>query len=291
MKLNWKQIEIDWGDRITFSDKYSIKPTNNLKYDELVLIQHFKENKFKSKANVDLIPDYFLYEMDDLSLSEQKIIYEEIEKQNKLKYIKCLTFSGNKSIHCIIPIVEEYKDLCCDRTYYKLLWIKTGEFIFGDYFKFLDMQCSARGKYFRNPNGRRLFEDNKVVVQTCYFFNKKCASLKSIQEKGIIDAKRKIKYHEEKRKISTLCYNKDIEKDLNFLSKIKKETDNIKLCKDVLLYNNYPSGANYVGGFWTLVNMHFSEDVLKRYCDLVSSVHPSNIPTSFWERNKEKIGG
>ena len=69
MSILWMPIEINWDNRITFSNKYSKKPTNNIKYDELMLIQHFKENKFISKKNEDLVPDYFLAEMDDLETS------------------------------------------------------------------------------------------------------------------------------------------------------------------------------------------------------------------------------
>ena len=284
--MNWNQIEVDWN-RITFATKYSKKPTNNLKYDELVLIQHFKDNKFVSKKNEDLIPDYFLYEMDDLSLDEQKKIYERLESENKLKYIKCLTFSGNKSIHCIVPICSEFKIECCNRTAYKCVWESVGRYLFGKSFEYLDMQCSSRGKYMRNPNGRRLLEGNKVVIQTCYFFNKKCVPLKSCQQKGIDKSKQIHEFYQPTER--EIEFDKTQSKALQFLSKIKKETENIKLCKDVLLYNRFPKGANYVGAFWTLVNLKFSLDVLKRYCDLVSTYHPTNLSTSFWERNKDRI--
>jgi hypothetical protein len=103
----------------------------------------------RKNENVSIMKN-FLFESDSLSLEDQKLLLKD-----RLDIISMATFSGNKSIHFILQIID------CPKTIdeYHYVW----KLLKDTYFPYADNQCKDCLRLSRTPNAIRQ-DNNKTQI-------------------------------------------------------------------------------------------------------------------------------
>ena len=128
---------------IVYADKYKIYNTPHKAYEYEVL-NELKDLSSRMDMNC-LKHTRFLFEMDNTTLEEQKAMAEQL----KDKLVR-VTFSGKKSLHCIIEFNPSFENYC--KEHYKQIW----KFIDRTYFGGKsDNKCSNPARLTRRPGAIR----------------------------------------------------------------------------------------------------------------------------------------
>lgn len=136
-----------------------------------------KNGESLTRKSENLVPTAFVYESDTVPIKEQLANI----KKDAFKYILSITYSGNKSVHIIVPINLNDGYEIDSSGLYKYLWKHVAEVIFNDT-TILDKQCASIGRMSRMPGATRLksTDDGRSLdtknregckVQTCIFLN------------------------------------------------------------------------------------------------------------------------
>lgn len=261
-------------------NKYS-KPTfkPNEKTQFLVTASYkdeFIKDVVEGKAEINrcgdnMVPEYFVYESDDMSIDEQKEVARSLLRSEYAKYVKSVTLSGGKSLHILIKIGDGEKLT----KYFKHWWKQTANTLFGEAMADkMDKACASVGRLSRFPNGTR---DNGTK-QTCLYFNKNAESWTISQQE--IDAKEwaeNIQTRENEIKASRFA-NKDkpeVETLTNFYN---ANPEKWALAYDTLVNNlPIPSGSDMIGTISRLKKAELFE-CSKLFAIKANQQHPSNIP-------------
>lgn len=226
-----------------------------------------------------LVPTFFVYESDTLSLNEQKDL---INKANT-NHIYTSTYSGSKSIHYLVPIEQsQANEIKKDFKYY---WNKAGEIVFNkDIMKSMDSNCASIGRLSRNPNAYRKIGNAKVKQDLLY----KNDDVIPVNLNQIIkEHNQEIKSKEEFNKVK-LKINESINaqlpqlhnnKDINYLERCynKNHNENVGMALQVLKGIQLPKGSNLVGIAYTLKTMDVDIELRKQIITILKQQHPSNL--------------
>lgn len=272
----------------TYENAFSKVPhwTNN-KDDPFICTAVFKQSYIEkankmlldiSRSSENMLPAFFVYESDKMTLSNQLKICKNISNDVDInKYIFSQTFSGSKSIHTLIYIAPEYREKVSND--FKYYWKIVGERIFGNYMSALDSQCASIGRLSRNPNGIR---DNGKK-QTCIYYNPNSINtyfnLKNViesHERVLENLRNEMARNERLRNTK---FNNDIDEKTKLTKIFEKGkcSESFKLAYHVLMDNECPKGANYVSAAWTLKGYGFSKEFIEELLIKASNAHPTNI--------------
>lgn len=283
VKIDYQKLQVP-----TYKDPYSRIPhyTNNEK-DPFICTASFKpeyiekmkdSEELPSRTKENMLPAFFVYESDTLSLNQQfrkcQAILSDPKFENR---IFSQTFSGSKSIHTLVFIDPEYrKDIAEDFKYY---WAYLGKYIFGDV-SFLDEACASIGRLSRNPNGVR----DDGTVQECYYFNPNATLKNWGMEKTIANHKSALNEQrieaEEREKRCTILFTNNKEDELEKLKNMYNKgnrSEAFNLAYDVIVNHECPKGANYVSACAALKGCGFSAELAKEMLRIASAAHPTNI--------------
>ncbi len=236
------------------------------------------------RTTSNLIPTAFVYESDSLNIEEQ---ISNIKKE-AMDGILSITYSGNKSVHVIVPIdVEEGKTIT-DNKEYKYLWEELAKTIFLDTSN-LDGQCATIGRLSRLPGATR---DNGKT-QKCLYYNPECRcvmlkrfrrSWKSRQSKKAKTSASKPVSYRKNRKVS---YGSDFDSQLKSLVSSNKQRKSP--CKRIAVMvlkenkipcsNLLPTGGSYVGTLTLLYSKY--PLLLMEFFNKVKEAHPTCLPQPF----------
>ena len=281
----------------TYENKYCKYPTD-CQYDEGFLISDFIDENLKTRSNDNLYPHYFLYEMDEISLNQQLRIIKSILSKYSNK-IALIVFSGNKSYHVLVPCIYNNCDKIKIKTIYKELWTFVGKNIFGEFFKYQDMQNNVMTKFCRLPNGLRVIKNNDVIKQELIYDN--MINAKSILNNRIVDYfyNKHIENEKQIKMINSFTINVRTNNSITNLEKLKiysnsknKYAQSYKAGYDALitkqvlntneLYNHY--GVSNWLSCVSLIKKLDCDLGLKLY-NLIKEQHPSCLNINF-----DKIG-
>lgn len=226
-----------------------------------------------------LIPTFFVYESDTLSLNEQKDLINKANTNN----IYTSTFSGSKSIHYLVPIEQsQANEIKKDFKYY---WNKAGEIVFNkEIMKSMDSNCASIGRLSRNPNAYRKIGNAKVKQDLLY----KNDNVIPVNLNQIIkEHNQEIKSKEEFNKVK-LKINESINaqlpqlnnnKDINYLERCynKNHNENVGMALQVLKGIQLPKGSNLIGIAYTLKTMDVDIELRKQIITILKQQHPSNL--------------
>lgn len=283
-----------------FFFSYENKCTPPRKYrptDEFITVGHFKkeylekclaENTVARRCNENMIPDYVLFENDELPLEKQLEIINSIDHS----CIRSITYSGGKSYHVLFKI-DTPDDITNEE--YKMIW----EDIMKSYdlYDIADKRNINKGRLTRNPNGyRRNYIENEKhevirietthIKQTCIYDNPDCeainisADLEVIRHQNALDQA----WHEERKKRLNNIFAKLSMSPEEALSRIKKECE-AKRGYEMLQNNDFPKGDNFLGcarGMYNVCMMNNCDEMetleyVRSFLRAVSEAHPSNI--------------
>lgn len=274
----------------TYESNFSTNPRwRNNERDPFICTAVFKQSYVEyinrnggklSRSSENMLPAFFVYESDSISLEEQLLICKTITDDPLHKnWVFSQTFSGGKSIHTLVWIDPSYReDVAKD---FKFYWNLVGEIIFGkDLITKLDSQCASIGRLSRNPNGIR--ENN--IKQTCIFFN-------SNFEKSPIPLQLQIAEHNEflrkwqiqmdaealirQQKYANLKDDEDTK--LEKIHNKGKASPAFELAYDAIVNNEFPKGGNYVQAAAALKGCGFSGEFIRNFLERASDAHPTNI--------------
>lgn len=226
-----------------------------------------------------LIPTFFVYESDTLSLNEQKDL---INKAN-INHIYTSTFSGSKSIHYLVPIEQsQANEIKKDFKYY---WNKAGEFVFNkEIMKSMDSNCASIGRLSRNPNAYRTI-GNAMVKQDLLYKNDNVEPIDLSQI--IIEHNKELKSKKDFANVKTLV-SKSLtsqlpqqmnKKDKTYLERCynKNHNENVGFALQVLNGMTLPSGSNLIGITYTLKQMDVDVELRKQIITILKQQHPTNL--------------
>lgn len=261
-------------------DKYS-KPTftANEKTQFLVTAsykpEYIKEvNEGKAEVNrcgENMIPEYFVYESDELTVEEQKEIAEKLLNSSNAKYIRSVTDSGNKSLHILVKINNGLA-LADD---FKFWWKRCADFLFGkDTAEKMDKACASIGRLTRFPNGTR----NNGNKQQCLYYNPESTAFEFTEDEiNTIAWAKKVQQAELEKNLKKTFYNDDkseVEKLTYFYN---KNPDKWELIYKTIVENKpIPSGSDMIGSIKKL-EVAGLEELRKEFAMLANQQHPSNI--------------
>jgi hypothetical protein len=277
-----KRVEANF-DRLTYSDNFTTSPHLNGKDDPYMLNGHFTEdykkrcveNKEKISRGADnIVPEYFVFECDTKSLEEQRAFINSWDPE-LVKYIKSITFSGNKSYHVLFAI-NSPEDITNEE--YKTLF---GQFMRRNKLdEYADFACGSKSRLTRNPNGIR---DNGVE-QTCVYCNPDCSVY------DLTDELRNLRSNEEFLKS---FQQRPIRKPLAECTKTPEEilSGIKKPCRakdgwDMMQSGNFPSGEDFLscanGMYSILIRAGLEEYAVVQwirtyFLEKVAEAHPTNI--------------
>lgn len=227
-----------------------------------------------------LIPTFFVYESDTLSLDEQKDL---INKANT-NHIYTSTFSGSKSIHYLVPIEQsQANEIKKDFKYY---WNKAGEIVFNkDIMKSMDSNCASVGRLSRNPNAYRKIGNAKVKQELLYRNDNVIpVNLNQIIKEHNQEIKSKEEFNKVKLKINEsinaqLPQSRNNKKDINYLERCynKNHNENVGMALQVLKGIELPKGSNLIGIAYTLKTMDVDIELRKQIITILKEQHPSNL--------------
>lgn len=273
--------------RITYSDIYSFTPHfSSSPNDEFMLTAHFKEDYMKrcmeneevpSRKRENLIPDYFLFESDTLSLDKQVELINNMSDDYK-KYIRSVTFSGNKSIHVLFGITNaENLDSHMFSEVWNLFMMRAG--IVNE----ADEACATIGRLTRNPNGLR---SDTQVRQTCYYCSPNSELYDVLPLVRIVNEYEAFEKERMRFQNLTRMGSQNHKSITDTLEGIKKSTKS-KEIYEMIQTQDFPSGRNYMSDaaalfkFLTETCGYEREEVIswirENFLIPVSEVHPSNI--------------
>ena len=260
-------------------DKYS-KPTftANEKTQFLVTAsykpEYIKEvNDGKADINrcgENMIPEYFVYESDELTVEEQKEIAEKLLNSDNGKYVRSVTDSGNKSLHLLVKI-NNGQALADD---FKLWWVKCADFLFGkDTAEKMDKACASVGRLTRFPNGTR---DNGNKQQ-CLYYNPESTAFEFTEDEiNTIAWAKKVQQAELEKNLKKAVFD-----DVSELEKLtryyNKNPEKWSLIYGTLVkHEPIPSGSDMIGSIKKL-EVAGLEELRKEFARLANQQHPSNI--------------
>ena len=260
-------------------DKYS-KPTFNANEKTQFLVTASYRQEYIQKVNEgkdeinrcgeNMVPEYFVYESDELNMEEQKCIAEKLLNSPNGKYVRCITDSGNKSLHILVKI-NNGKALADD---FKLWWKRCADFLFGsEIAEKMDKACASVGRLTRFPNGMR---DNGKKQQCLYYEPESIAFEFTDDEISTIAWARKVQQAELEKNLKKAVYDdkSEIEKLEVFYNKNPEKWG--------LIYNTLvehkpiPSGEDMIGSIKKLEVAGLVE-LRKEFARLAHQQHPSNI--------------
>lgn len=271
----------------TYENRFSRIPRwENNKNDQFICTALFKKEYISSAPSIisrskeNMLPVFFTFESDSLPLLDQiklcNTVTNDVVKRN---YIFSQTFSGSKSIHTLVWIKPEFRDaVSLD---FKFYWGYVANVIFESAnAKSFDSQCASIGRLSRNPNGIR---DNGKK-QSCIFYNKDY-ELYPINLENIIKLHSKVLKNQEierliaSQKLATAeNWNIDDYEKLERIHKSKKEkSESFNVAYEVLIENNCPKGADYIGAASSLKGCGFGDSIIRDMLEKASNAHPSNI--------------
>lgn len=227
-----------------------------------------------------LIPTFFVYESDTMSLDEQKALLNKANRNN----IYIATFSGSKSVHYLVPIEQsQANEIKKDFKYY---WNKAGEIVFNkDIMKSMDANCASIGRLSRNPEAYRkignakvkqdlLFKNDEVIpVNLHQIIQEHNQELKSKEEFNNL----KLKINESMKAQMPQLNNK---KDKDYLERCynKSHNENVGMALQALNGVQLPKGSNLVGIASTLKIMDVDLELRKQIITILKQQHPTNMP-------------
>lgn len=152
------------------------KPQFETTGEFLVTAEYTEEAKKEIMAGKDIDrkgenmrPVFFVYESDDLPKEVQLKMAMEV-KEKFPEAVFSITDSGSKSVHTLVYIKPEFRDLV--KKDFKYAWKLVGEKLFGST-EHLDKQCASVARLSRLPGGIR----ENGSKQNCYYINRKVAGM------------------------------------------------------------------------------------------------------------------
>lgn len=234
-------------------------------------IQQVNEGKADiNRCGENMIPEYFVYESDELGIEEQKDIAEKLLNSSNCKYVRCVTDSGNKSLHILVKI-NNGQALTDD---FKMWWRRCADFLFGkDIAEKMDKACASVGRLTRFPNGTR---DNGKKQQCLYYNPESTAFEFTDDEIDSIKWAKKVQQADIEKKLKKVIY--DDESEIERLTKYyKANPDKWGLVYRTLVENKpIPSGSDMIGSIKKLETANMPE-LRKAFANFAHQQHPSNI--------------
>ena len=234
-------------------------------------IQEVNEGKAEiNRCGENMIPEYFVYESDELDIEEQKRIAEKLLNSSNGKYVRSVTDSGNRSLHILVKI-SNGKALTED---FKLWWKRCADILFGlDVAEKMDKACASVGRLTRFPNGTR---DNGKKQQ-CLYYNPDSTSFEfTDDEVNTIMWAKKIQQAELEKKLKKVVYGDKSEIE-RLTSYYNANPEKWELVYKTLVENRpIPSGSDMIGNIKKLETANMPE-LRKAFANLAHQQHPSNI--------------
>lgn len=262
-------------------DKYS-KPTftTNEKTQFLVTASYKPEYIRKvnrgeveyNRCGENMIPEYFVYESDELPVEEQKKVAEKLLNSSYGKYVRSVTDSGNKSLHILVKI-SNGQALASD---FKFWWKRCADIIFGrDTAEKMDKACASVGRLTRFPNGTR--ENGKK--QQCLYYNPESTAFEFTEDEvNTVQWAKMVQQAELEKKLKNKSISYDDKSEVERLTNLyNKNPKKWGLVYDTLINNKpIPSGSNMIGGIRMLEVANLPE-LRTQFTTLAHQQHPSNI--------------
>lgn len=263
----------------TFTDKVIEDYINgNTKTD------NFK-NGFLRRIDENMVPYFFVYESDSLSLEEQLKNVDKILDSPNGECITSVTFSGSKSIHTLVKIPEKFRNEV--KKDYKFYWNNVAQYLFQNNKDKLDKACATISRLTRQPNGTR--ENGKK--QVCYYYNKDACLLESQFEwlvpihneelhKAEIERIRK----EEERLLRIDALENNPENDLEKIKHFCKHNPKWEVVLEVLNGDTSSrENSEYLTALGMLKTANISEDIIREYLIKCKHDYPK-----FWPRSVDE---
>lgn len=283
-----------WGLQVpTYESNFSTNPRwRNNSDDQFICTAVFKKSYIEyintnggtlSRSADNMLPAFFVYESDNLPLSEQLKICNDIRRDPLISsWIFSQTFSGSKSIHTLVWIDPKYREsITKDFKYY---WREVGERIFGkDTTKILDHQCASIGRLSRNPNGIRIDDKGKKIKQTCIYYNPESLNTPINLEGWITEHTKFLKQLElkmqadSKKRMELYANHIDEREKLERIYNNGNYSESFKLAYTVLVNNVCPQGGRYIAAAAALHGCGFSPAIIREMLERASAAHPTNI--------------
>lgn len=223
-----------------------------------------------NRCGENMIPEYFVYESDELTTKEQRDIAEKLLNSSNGKYVRSVTDSGNKSLHILVKI-NNGRPLVND---FKLWWKRCADFLFGkDIAEKMDKACASVGRLTRFPNGIR---DNGNKQQCLYYNPESTAFEFTDDEINTISWAKKVQQAELEKNLKKVAFDNktEIETLKNYYN---KNPGKWGLIYETLVENKpIPSGSDMIGGIKKL-EVAGLEELRKEFAMLANQQHPSNI--------------
>lgn len=252
------------------------------------------------RKGVNLVPTALVFEGDKAPLEEQMANI----RPEAFGHILSITYSGNRSLHVIVPIPKAIgeeivdRELSDARAIFKGLWRVVGEQCFSDP-TLLDDKCASIGRLSRLPGARRYpaieghidlkADATGFPVQECRFLNGKCSPLdfKPLIDEVSADVEARAKERADNTVLYALqdLFNgfEDYGDALEHLrnSQAKWPSAHKALALQVLDGGDIPSesqldsGLKYIGVVH-LLNCRFPQ-LTEAFVSKVKAAHPSNL--------------
>ncbi|MGI5068291.1 primase-helicase family protein [Treponema denticola] len=274
------------------------------------LITGYPKEGDTRKGNI--IPTAFCYEMDcikdttreDREAFKQKqiaFIREKIAKKPDIqKHIASITFSGNQSVHILIPhnMGEEIKD---DYGYY---WEYIGRKFFKEDFDLFDKALKSPGHLSRTPNMMRIedsgFEEIEKDKQIALIINGEIIDLTEVYKERQKELSNTSKSNSMLLRRITSPFKKLIKpkgtfknptngnRGLKELEEMAKINPNLKEALEIYKNKDTSQGFNPVGIIQSLRQNSFSKAFVEKEIFPYMSNHPTNVTKDFnyyWHYN------
>lgn len=235
-------------------------------------IQEVNEGKADiNRCGENMIPEYFVYESDELDIEEQKDIAEKLLNSSNAKYVRSITDSGNKSLHILVKI-HNGQALIDD---FKLWWRRCADFLFGrDIAEKMDKACASVGRLTRFPNGTR---DNGKKQQCLYYNPESIAFEFTDDEVNTIMWAKQVQQAELEKKLKKSIYDDDKSELERLTNYYKANPNKWELVYKTLVENKpIPSGSDMIGNIKKLETANMPE-LRKAFANIAHQQHPSNI--------------
>lgn len=252
----------------TASEKTQFLVTASYKPEYIQDVNDGKEGI--NRCGENMVPEYFVYESDELTVEEQREIAEKLLNSSNGKYVRSVTDSGNKSLHILVKI-NNGRALACD---FKLWWKRCADILFGkDTAEKMDKACASVGRLTRFPNGIR---DNGNKQQ-CLYYNPESTAFEFTEDEiNTIAWAKKVQQAELEKNLKKAVFD-----DASEMEKLTRYY-NKNPDKWALIYNTIvkhepiPSGSDMIGGIKKLEVAGLVE-LRKEFAMLANQQHPSNI--------------
>lgn len=284
--MNISKSEMEDYGLYAVDDKYSKPSTVITDKTQFLMTARFKKEYQQKVAkgeeelnrrSVNLIPTFFVYEMDELDKKLQYQIIDNLCKQN----VFTITDSGNKSIHTLVLIdPSQAEDIAKDFKYY---WAKCAERLYGKAVQYLDKACASVGRLTRCPGAIR---SDTGKVQYCLYKNKNVQPIDlsdeieqhsvKLEQKKAEDAIRYVEAFSKRQRFS----NSDTDTIEHLRAAVHKTgNESGQLALDLIDGIDPGSGANYIAAIG-YCNRAIGPEVGALVRNIAHRLHPSNIPRS-----------